>query len=84
MCFSIYLRFFCLLLFIRNRGKMMQNLIDAEEYDDLYFNSMVSPTKFPEKFDLINILTNFDSDFKKLLHQLLLHYISILQVVYTT
>lgn len=67
----------------------MTNLIDAEEYDHLYFSDKVSPTVYPEKFDFkqyrthtFSYIQSLSIEHRKLTRQLLDHYISIVGGVY--
>lgn len=67
----------------------MANLIDDEEYDPLYFSDMVSPTMCSEKFDFKEFrnhrksyIQSLSIEYRKILCQLLLHYVSIVQGVY--
>lgn len=62
----------------------MAQLIDDEEYNNIYFSDKISPTIYPKKFDFdkyINdcggYIQNLNVEFRKLIHHLLLHYLSI-------
>lgn len=67
----------------------MENLLDVEEYNFLYFSNNASHTKYPKKFDFkkfrkdkIHYLDGLNDDFRELMYQLLLHYLSIVMGVY--
>lgn len=77
-----------MLSFTRKRNNMM-NFVDEEKYEYLYSSDQVLPTVCAKKFDLNEFQINrssyadsLNSENRKLLHQILSHYLHIIQSLY--